>query len=329
MQDLVADIITRECRKILPEEGKLRDVIVKAEKRFGFHVVTSPRFICTLKVSGRYDEPLGIKVFVKNRANVEQEYENMRLLWRTHYAGNPNYHIPEPLYIDAEHALLFMRYWPGDSFLPLFYKCAARGRQRRISLVEDYAQSTARWLVDFQDIYSSPEEKEIPSEMLDFETPLEQAAFLDRATQRRVIQKMRSLREAIPKLRETYVHDQYLFRNILYNNGDVCVVDFPHFRIGWPLYDFFTFYTGIERLKQYPFISKATCDLMKDVFARTYFLTKGIDFDAQALENLWACFVVVYVGKRYKYKKFGGLRGAVNNMFVKQMFGKLAMWSKQ
>jgi len=328
MQDLVTDIIKRECRKILPEAATLQDLTIRRDSRFGLHVVTSPRFICTLKVTGHSDQPLMIKIFVKNRPNVNQECEKMRLLWRTHYARNQKYHIPEPLYIDEEHALLFLRYWPGESILSLFYRSAVGGRQRRIAIMEDYVRNAARWLVDFQDIHSSVRAKEIPSETLDFEAQLTTATYLTRTVRQRIIDKMRGLQESLPKLRETYVHDQYLFRNILYNNGEVCVFDFPHFRIGWPLYDFFTFYTGIERLKQYPFFSETTSDLMKSVFACTYFTKKGICYDAKVLENLWAFFIVGYVGKRYRHKDIGGIRRIVNNIFVKKMFGKLAKWSE-
>jgi hypothetical protein len=164
---------------------------------------------------------------------------------------------------------------------------------------------------------------------MDFETKLAQATYLDSAARQRIIEKMRSLQNTLPELKETYVHDQYLFRNILYRNGEICVVDFPHFRIGWPLYDFFTFYTGIERLKQYPLISDVTCDRMKDMFGRAYFSAKGISFDAQVVETLWAFFLVAYVAKRYKYKNIAGVRGALNNIFVKQIFGKLSAWSKK
>jgi hypothetical protein len=163
---------------------------------------------------------------------------------------------------------------------------------------------------------------------LDFEFQLKKTAYLDRAARQRIIDKMRGLQNTLPALKDTYVHDQYLFRNILYRNGEVCVVDFPHFRIGWPLYDFFTFYTGIERLKQYPLISDSTCDWMKDLFADSYFLQKGVRFETQILQDLWAFFAVAYVGKRYKYKNIGGMRGTVNNMFVKQMFRKLVKWSQ-
>ena len=328
MRDLVAAIIRRECGKILPEAVPLRDLTIKRDSRFGLHVVTSPRFICTLKVMGHHNQPLGIKVFVKNRGNVGQECENMRLLWRTHYAHSEKYHIPEPLYVDEKHALFFLRYWPGESFLSLFYRSAACGRQRRISVVEDYVESAAKWLVDFQDIYCSVEEKEIPSELLDFETQLTTVTHLTQTVRQRIIHKMRGCQETLPTLRETYVHDQYLFRNILYNNGEICVVDFPHFRTGWPLYDFLTFYTGIERLKQYPFIPDTTADFMKSVFACTYFSKKGIRYDAKTLENLWAFFIVGYVGKRYKNKDIGRIRGIVNNIFIRQMFDKLAKWSE-
>jgi hypothetical protein len=329
MQEVVTEIIEREYVRILPEARKLCDVRIKAEKRFGFHIVTSPRFICTLNVKTHGDWPLGIKLFVKHRPNVDQEYKNMRLLWREHYFDNPNYHIPEPLYIDEEHALLFMRYWPGESFLRLFYKCAARGRQRRVSLVRDCVQSAASWLIDFQDIYSSGEEKQIPVEMLDFESQLMTATHLNVATRRRIIEKMLGLQKSLPKLRETYVHDQYLFRNIIYRNGEICVVDLPNVRIGWPLYDFFTFYTGVERLKQYPFISNATCKLAKDAFAYAYLSQKGIRYDAEELENLWAFFLVGYVERRYKYRQSRGIRGTLNDIFVRQMFSKLAKWSER
>jgi hypothetical protein len=251
----------------------------------------------------------------------------MRLLWGAHYSGSQEYQNPEPLYISQEHALLFMRYWPGDTFLTLFYKSSAYGRRRRMALLEDYLRSAARWLVDFQTIYSSPEEKEMPLEMLDFEAQPAAVTFLDGATRQRIMHKMRSLENTLPTLNGTYVHDQYLFRNVLYRNGAVCVVDFPHLRIGWPLYDFFTFYTGIERLKQYPFSSAATCDLMKEVFAVTYLSEKGLHYDREVVDALWAIYLIGHIAKRYRYKQFRGIRGFVNNIFVKQMFQTVASWS--
>jgi hypothetical protein len=328
MRELITNILTAECGKILPEVAQLHNIGIEADTRLGFHVVTSPRFICTLNVTGRSDEKFGVKVFVKNRPNVDEEYKNMQLLWDAHYGGNQIYHIPEPLYLSEEHSLLFMRHWPGNTFLSLLYKSAMRGRRRRAALIENYVHGAARWLVDFQGICSSVEDKPIPSELMDFETKLAQATYLDSAARQRIIEKMRGLQNTLPALKETYVHDQYLFRNILYREGEICVVDFPHFRIGWPLYDFFTFYTGIERLKQYPLISDSTCDWMKDLFADAYFLQKGVRFETQILQDLWAFFAVAYVGKRYKYKNIGGMRGTVNNMFVKQMFRKLVKWSQ-
>ena len=139
MQDLVTNIITDQFRKILPGAGTLSAVAVKSDKQFGFHIVTSPRFICTLEVAGHCDTSSAIKIFVKNRPNVAEEYKNMRLLWETHYARRQKYEIPEPLYISQEHALLFMRYWPGDTFLPLSYKSVAMGRRRRMVLLENYS----------------------------------------------------------------------------------------------------------------------------------------------------------------------------------------------
>jgi hypothetical protein len=329
MRELVRNILTTECVHILPDVVKLHDISIKADARFGFHVVTSPRFICTLKMTRQGEGPSGVKVFVKNRPNVDEECKNMRLLWGAHYAESQKYHIPEPLYLNKENALLFMRYWPGETLLPILYKSVTRGRRQRAALLEDYIQAAAGWLVDFQDIYSSVEDKPIPSELLDFDAQLTTATYLDSTARQRIIHKMRGLEKSLPALKDTYVHDQYLFRNILYRNGEVCVVDFPHFRTGWPLYDFFTFYTGIERLKQYPFISDAKCDWMKDLFAEAYFSQKGIGFDAQALENLWAFFLIGYVAKRYKYKKIAGVRGTLNNIFVEQMFAKLPEWSKK
>ena len=252
----------------------------------------------------------------------------MRDLWTKHYAETPKYHIPEPLYLDREHCLLFMRYWPGESFLSLFYKSAFRGHLGSSPLVESYVRCIAEWLVDFQGLYSSVDEREVPTEMLNFDAQLNQMSFLDPTDRRRISQKLSGMKSAMPRLRDSYVHDQYLFRNILYNNGAVCVVDFPHFKTGWPLYDFFTFYTGLERLKQYPFVSSAAAERMKDLFMQTYCSAKGIRYDRQELENLWVFFVVAYVGQRYRYKKFGGLRGTVNNRFVRKMFDKLSQWSR-
>jgi hypothetical protein len=152
MQEVVTHILLSERAKILPGAGNLREVNIKADRRFGFHVVTSPRFICTVNGTGHSDETFGVKVFVKNRPNVAEEYKNMRLLWSTRYAASPKYHIPEPLYLNQEHALLFMRYWPGDTLLPLLYKSAIRGQRQRVALLEDYIQAAAGWLVDFQAI---------------------------------------------------------------------------------------------------------------------------------------------------------------------------------
>ena len=328
MRSTIEDTIRGEYRNILPEARQLRDVYIKRDNFFGLHVVTSRRFVCTLKALGPSNEPLEIKIFVKNRGNVLEEAEHMQLLWREHYCQGNKYQIPEPLYVDKTHKLLFLRYWPGDGFLSLFYRSAMGGRQQSIPIAEDYAENAARWLVDFQQIYSLADKKEVPTELLDFSKQLTTMQGFSAAVRERIGDKMRGLQDTLPRLRDTYVHDQYLSRNILYKVGAICVIDFPHFRTGWPLYDFLTFYTGIERLKQYPFFSDATAELMKEVFAQTYLSSKGLCYDAEWLENLWAFFILGYVAKRYSNKDVGRVRGLVNNAFIKQMLRKLASWSK-
>jgi hypothetical protein len=305
MRDLVADIIRRDYGKFLPGAVTLRDLSIKRDSRFGFHVVTSPRLICTLKTIGHDDRTVETKLFLKSRLN--------------------EFHIPEPLYLDSEHSLLFLRYWSGETFLSMFYRFVLTGRSRGVSILEDYVKNAAKWLVDFQNI-NLCEKEEVPFEILNFEEQVSGVGYLTGSVRQRIIAKMRGLVGTLPTLRETYVHDQYLFRNILYNSGEVCVVDFPHFRSGWPLYDFFSFYTGLERLKQYPLIPNPTADLMKSIFARTYFAEKGMGYDARAFDNLWAFFIVAYVGKRYRNKDIGSIRGIVNNIFIKKMFDKLREW---
>ena len=83
---LVADTVKREYGKIVPEAVTLEELNIKGASRFSLHAVTSPRFICTLRVSTDYNQQLEIKTFVKNRGNVLQEFENMRLLWQAHYS---------------------------------------------------------------------------------------------------------------------------------------------------------------------------------------------------------------------------------------------------
>jgi hypothetical protein len=328
MRDVVANIIRSHYTNIVPEAGALRDFAIKRDSRFGLHVVTSPRFICDLNVTGHRNQPLSVKVFVKNRGNVLDEFNNMTLLWRAHYAWTKRYHIPEPLYLDSERALLFLRYWPGESFLSIFYKSIAAGRQKRAIMLEDYVEGAAKWLADFQRIYRTEEEKSAPHELLNFEERISSVNYLDRGIRQRIIDKMRHIARALPRFSETYVHDQYLFRNILYSRGEVCVVDFPHFRTGWPLYDFFTFYTGLERLKQYPLFSSALADSMKDIFARAYFAEKDTRYDQTDLENIWAFFIAEHVGQRYRNRTIGRIRAVVNNSFIKGMYDKLSEWAK-
>jgi hypothetical protein len=328
MRDVISDIIKRDYTTMVPEAGVLRNLAIKRDSRFGLHVVNSPRFICDLDVTGHRNQALSVKVFVKNRGNVLDEFKNMTLLWRTHYAWTERYHIPEPLYIDSERALLFLRYWPGESFLSIFYKSIAVDRQKRAAMLKDYVEGAAKWLADFQSIYRTKEEKGAPQELFNFEERISSVNYLDRGVRQRIIDKMTDLRGTLPKLPETYVHDQYLFRNILYRRGEVCVVDFPHFRTGWPLYDFFTFYTGLERLKQYPLFSKALADSMKDLFARAYFAEKATRYDQTDLENTWAFFIAEHIGQRYRNRTIGRIRAIVNDSFIKKMYDKLSEWSK-
>ena len=327
MQEIVRSIIAQNYPQILSEARELHGVRIKADRHFGLHVVTSPRFICRVEIAGASGVRSEVQLFVKHRPNVSDEYKNMLNLWNSHYAYSRKYHIPQPLYLDEEHALLFMRYWAGETLLPVLYKSAACGRKMRNALLESYIHNAARWLVDFQGGYSSVDHKTIPSEMLEFESQLATVPSLDSATRRRISDKMRGLVSGFPRMPDTYVHDQYLFRNILKRDNEVCVVDFPHFRIGWPLYDFFTFYTGVERLDQYPFVRSKTCAWMKNVFAEAYFSYSPVRLDAEVVDHLWALFIAVYIQKRYKYKKFNGFRGTMNNMFVERMFRKLAKWS--
>ena len=50
MQNVVTDIITRDLNKIIPGLGTLQDITIKGDRRLGFHIVNSPRFLCTLRV---------------------------------------------------------------------------------------------------------------------------------------------------------------------------------------------------------------------------------------------------------------------------------------
>lgn len=327
MRDIVRSLIARNHLQILPETKELHGLRIETDRRFGLHVVTSPRFICRMDVAGASGARSEVQIFVKHRPNVSDEYKNMLHLWNAHYAPSRKYHIPQPLYVDDEHALLFMEYWPGETLLTLLYQSLVRSRRARNAVLESYIHNAARWLVDFQGIYTSADQKSLPQEMLEFETRLAGIPSLQAATRRRISDKMRGLISGMPLMPDTYVHDQYLFRNILKRTDEVCVVDFPHFRIGWPLYDFFTFYTGVERLEQYPFIPGKTCAWMKKAFAEAYFSSNSVRLDMAVVDNLWALFIAAYIQKRYKYKTLGGLRGAMNNMFVERMFRKLAKWS--
>jgi hypothetical protein len=325
---VIETIISDDYGKFISGVGELQNISIQKEGRFGLHVVTSPRFICTLQMSRGSDPPSEAKIFVKNRGNVQQEYEHMRLLWSEHYCRADQYQIPEPLYLAEKHELLFLRFWPGDSFLRMYYRSLAEGRPRRHELAVSCARRAAQWLVDFQSIHSSGEEREAPSELLDFDGRLAAMTQLNPGLRRRIGDKLRGLQRSLPALPDTYVHDQYLFRNILFNEEKICVIDFPHFRIGWPLYDFFTFYTGLERLKQYPLFPRVLVDSMKDAFARAYFAERGIRYDHKDLENLWAFFITGYVSQRYRNRTIGRVREIVNDSFIRKMYDRLGEWSK-
>ena len=142
-----------------------------------------------------------------------------------------------------------------------------------------------------------------------------------------MLDKVNSILKDLPVLYNTYVHDQYLFRNIIFSGDKVCVVDFPHIRHGWPLYDFFSFYTGLDRLKQYPLFTESLIKNMKQCFSYNYFKNSNINLEDEIIENFWALFIISTLKKRYKTPK--GVKGFVNRRFIQYTLDKLVEWSKK
>ena len=326
-KELVIESIQSNSGRIFPGVA-IDQIEIRRQKQLGFHIGDSQRFICRVRGLGNDDVVRESAVFVKNRGNVDQEFQNMEMLWSQHYFRSQEYLIPKPLFlvIDGQDSLLFMEYFVGESFLPLFYK--TRFLHRRIStFLEEMARAVARWLADFQSIYRSQQKKPIPGVMFDYRRNLDGFGVLEHSDKSMIVHKMDAIVRDCPLYYDTYVHDQFLFRNIIFSEGKMCVLDFPHLGKGWPLYDFFTFLIGIDRLKQYPAFSDSDCELTKNCFTSEYVLKTGIEYDPEVFENMWALFAVANLRRRYR--RHSGVRGLLNDHFVSQTLEHLVAWSKR
>ena len=327
-KESVIESIRSSSPKILPGVA-IDQIEVRRQKQLGFHIGDSQRFICRVRGSGNDDVVRERAVFVKNRGNVDKEYQNMEMLWSQHYFREQKYVIPQPLLLvsDGQNSLLFLEYFSGQSFLTLYYR--ARLFQKKTStFLEEMASTVARWLADFQSIYRSQQKQPIPSVMLDYRRSLDAFGMLERRHKRMIAQKMDAMVRDCPLyFYDTYVHDQFLFRNIIFSEGKMCVVDFPYLWKGWPLYDFFTFLIGIDRLAQYPIFSDSACEIMKNCFISEYALSGGVEYDRKVFEDLWALFVVANLRRRYR--RHSGVRGLLNDRFVNQTSKRLVAWSKR
>lgn len=312
--------------KLLPKENiRIRKIEVKKDRKFGFHIIHSPRFICHIRGEEETGKQKNFIIFIKNRSNAGQEFQKMSILWSQHYSIQHKYLIPRPLFYDEKYSLLFLEHYNGVNFLTSLYKQYI-SHYDKYKLLEETVIPAARWLADFQSIYHSVESSHPPQIILDFEKKLDSCVVFREIDKQQIVMKMREISSHFPHCPDTFVHGQYLFRNILFRNGVICVLDFPDQRIGWPLYDFFRFLIGIDRLSQYPLIPISLRKLLKNCFIEEYILHSDLGFAREDLKNLWGLFVVGYIREIYPKRK--GARGILNDRFVYHTLKRLVSWSE-
>src|SRR5690606_38946587 len=158
------------------------------------------------------------------------EYHNLHFLWNIHYSDAGRFAIPAPLAVDTMNSLLFLDYFPGQHFLTGLYKDLLRAGGVTHTLTR--IRSAAAWLADFQRISPSKTTSSPPPELLDHQSIIEALYPLDRSSKMALSRKVEIFLSDFPPFVYTYVHDQYLLRNILYDNDRICLVDFPHLRRG-------------------------------------------------------------------------------------------------
>jgi len=318
VEDNASTLLSDDCVHISKIE-------IRQQKRLGFHVAVTQRFICLVRAVAKSGKETRYDIFVKKGSNADAEYRKMVTLWSEHYFKQDKYLIPRPLFVDSQRSLLFTDYFVGENLVNLFYRRLLLRRDAAAFLDETVA-SAARWLADFQSIHRSAHRIPVPSEMLGYETNVGNLRMLGDGDRKRIVGKANSAIRNCPRYPQTYVHGEYLPRNIIFRGEQICVVDFPDYRIGWPLYDVLRFLVGIDRLVQYPFISRSFCELAKARFVSEYIAQSHIEHEARTLENLWAPFVLTYVRRMYPRHK--DIRGALNDQFVSQVLRRLVSWSK-
>jgi hypothetical protein len=326
-KELGCSVINKNPDKVLPAECvNIEEIKIKPQRNIGFHLSDSPRFYCTVK----YFENTGISrnylIFIKKRENAGIEYEKMVNLWSRHYYNQVKFLIPKPLYFDRKNTLLFIETFSGESFLHTLYKKLFSHQDNTIDFIKNAAILAAQWLTGFQSIFTSEEKKRIPNIFYDYEQTLATFDTLGKKEKSYIVGKLNNAVGHLPEFPDTYVHDQYLFRNILLQSDKICTFDFPNQRIGWPFYDFFRFQIGIDRLAQYPFIPFSYRTLLKEIFVSEYLNQSKLTHDRALVENFWGFFIVSYIRKIFPIQK--GLRGKLSSHFINRTLNDLVSWSK-
>lgn len=304
--------------------SELSNVRIRQLRSIGFHITKSPRYLCSVMVSDNTGKSKEVKLFIKNRPDVLVEYENMIRLWHDHYGKNNSLTIPQPIYIDKINSLLFLENVNGKSFPNIMYKKLITVKNDQVFLDETMG-AAGRWLADFQSINLTEETTQIPEEM---NLPnLEADIFLNLTEQERtrIADCVSDKLEDPPIFPKTFVHDQYLFRNLIYSSKSLCVVDFPFMRRGWPYYDVYRFTLGIDRLGQYPLVPRKYCKELKRYFLNEYVQHSSAVVETDTFDRYWGLFIVTYFGKLYPRHK--GIRGLMNKYFVNQLLDRLVIWS--